>query len=310
MYFMKIIELFEGFISDCKYDGLAKSTINEHEAMFKKIVAPAIGNIDIENLIPIHRNLILEQASRYGKSASRHSILTFRRVLKYAKKCRVSTGVQADEIEIPVYRILKEIRAWSRNEIAEIRKILNTDFSKEFSKHTPKRQIKAHRFVIERTKCLFEVMLHSGLRLSEALSIDKAKINWEASELLVEDCKERGKWKKVYLHGALDSIRSFLNCRTDNSPALFVTEEGTRLSYATAQSTLKRLKRRGKENPELISTLNHRICRKTFITIPLQEGVDPKMVQNMAHHASLHTTCRTSTLVGRVYATNVQFSRG
>jgi integrase len=287
---MKITELFEGFISDCKYDDLATSTINEHATMFKNILIPAIGNIEMENLIPIHRNLILKQASQYGKSASRHCILTFRRVLKYAKKCRIPIGVQPDEIEIPVYRILKEIRAWSRNEIIEIRKILNTDHSKEFSKHTPKRQIKAHQFVIERTKCLFEVMLHSGLRLSEALSIDKGRINWEAMELLVEDCKEKGKWKKVYLHGALDSIRDFLNYRTDNSSALFVTEKGKRLSYATAQSTLKRLKKRGKENPELMDTLNHRICRKTFITIPLQEGVDPKMVQNLAHHSSLHTT--------------------
>jgi site-specific recombinase XerD len=286
---MKIIDLFEGFISDCQYDGLAKSTIDEHTDMFKKVLAPAIGDINIENLVPIHRNLILKQASNYGKSVSRHSIITFRRVLKYAKKCRIPVGVHPDEIEIPVYRALKDIRAWSRNEIAEIRKILNTDFSKEFSKYAPKSQIKAHRFVIERTKCLFEVMLHTGLRLSEALSIDKGKINWEAMELLVEDCKEKGKWKKVYLHGALDSIRSFINCRTDNSPALFVTEQGKRLSYATAQSTLKRLKRRG-TNSELMETLNHRICRKTFITIPLQEGVDPKMVQNMAHHSSLHTT--------------------
>ncbi len=177
----------------------------------------------------------------------------------------------------------------SRKEIVEIRKILSADFSKKFSKHTPKRQLKSHRFVVERTGCLFEVMLHSGLRLSEALSINKENIKWESAELMVEDCKERGKWKKVYLHGALDIIKKYLNCRTDDNSALFVTSSGKRLSYATAQSTLKRIKSRMK-NSELIETLNHRICRKTFITIPLQEGVDPKMVQNMAHHASLHTT--------------------
>lgn len=286
---MKITELFEGFISDCKFDGLAKSTINEHQRMFKNVLVPALKDIEIENLLPIHRNLILKQAEQYGKSASWHSVLTFRKLLRYARKCRIPAGVQPDEIDIPVYRLLKEVRAWSRVEITEIRKILSTDFSKEFSKHTPKRQIEAHKFSNERTKCLFEVMIHSGLRLSEALSIDKGNIKWESSELLVEDCKAKGKWKKVYLHGALDAIKNYLNCRTDNNPALFVTSENKRLCYTAAQSTLKRMKKRMK-NTALIETLNHRICRKTFITIPLQEGVDPKMVQNMAHHASLHTT--------------------
>lgn len=289
---MKITDLFEGFLADCNYDDLAEKTISKHKLMFKNILEPAIGNMDIENLMPIDRNLILKQARQHSPSTPRLAILTFRRMLKYARKCRIPTGVLPDEIEIPAYHSLKEIPAWSRKEIADIRKILNTNFSKEFGKHTPKKQIKAHRFVIERTKCLFEVMLHSGLRLSEALSIDKKDIHWELSELIVEDCKEKGKWKKVYLHGAIDSIQSFLNSRTDNGPALFVTEEGKRLCYGTAQSTMRRLKIRAKENSQLIDTLNHSTCRKTFITIPLQEGIDAKIVQNMAHHASLYTTLK------------------
>jgi site-specific recombinase XerD len=289
---MKIIDLFEGFISDCQYDGLAEKTISKHKLMFEKILKPAIGNMEIENLMPIDRNLILQQARQYSPSTPRLAVLTFRRILKYARKCRIPIGVHADEIEIPTYHSSKEIRAWSRKEIADIRRVLNTDFTKEFGKHTPKSQIKAHRFVIERTKCLFEVMIHSGLRLSEALSIDKNDINWELSELVVQDCKEKGKWKKVYLHGAIDSIQHYLNCRRDNAPALFVTEEGKRLCYGTAQSTLRRLKIRAKDNSQLIDTLNHRICRKTFISIPLQEGIDPKIVQNMAHHSSLYTTLK------------------
>lgn len=287
---MKFQDLYEGFIADCKFNGLAKCTVDEHERMFKNILVPSVGEIKLVDLIPVHRNNVLQIASQFGRSTPWHAILTFRRALRYAKRCRIPTGIAAEEIEIPVYRRLREVRAWSRTEIAEIRKILAKDYSNEFSKHTPLQQRLAHQLTIERTKCLFEVMLHSGLRLSEALSIDKNNIKWESAELSVEDCKEKGKWKKVYLHGALNAIENYLKHRLDNNPALFVATTGKRLSYFTAQSTLRRLKKRTGANSELIETLNHRICRKTFITIPLQEGVDPKMVQNMAHHASLHTT--------------------
>lgn len=290
LYFMTIKDLLEGFIEDCKFSGLAKSTINEHATMFRKILIPAIGDIELEKYLPIHRNLIIQKATQHGRSAPWHSIITFRRVLRYAKKCRIPIGIQAEEIDIPVYRKVKDIRAWSRKEIKEVRKIIAKDYSKEFSKHTPLAQKMAHRFSVERTKCLFEVMLHSGLRLSEALSVNKKSINWETAELIVEDCKEKGEWKKVYLHGALEAIEKYLNCRTDDNPALFVSFQGKRLGYNTAQTTLRRLKKRIGATHNLAESITHKTCRKTFITIPLQEGVDPKMVQTLAHHASLHTT--------------------
>ncbi len=287
---MKVKELYQAFISDCEYSGLAPSTTAEHAAMLKRIIIPALGELELTELLPIHVNEITRVAKSHAKSVHRHAVLTFRRLIRLAKKHRWPVGIETDEVEIPVYRQQADVCAWSKKDIAQIREILSRDYSKEFSKHVPARERLGHQFAMRRTSCLFEVLLHSGIRLSEALSVNTKNINWEKSEMSVEDCKEPGKWKTVYLHGALESIRSYLSIRTDSDPALFVSMHGQRLLYNTAQTTLRRIKARLRNANEQIGVLNHKTCRSTFITTPLRQGIDPKIVQSLAHHASLHMT--------------------
>lgn len=287
---MKVKEVYKAFIEYCKLEGLAKTTIQEHSGMYRRILIPAIGEIRLVDLLPIHTAEIAKVAYQCGKSAHRHAIITLRCLVKFVRKNRWPVGLDVNEIEIPVYRSQSDVCAWSKEDIVKIREYLSRDFSTEFSKHTPKRERLAHQFAMKRTACLFEVLLHSGIRLSEALSIDKKNINWEKAEVCVEDAKEEGKWKTVYLHGALQAMREYLDSRTDSNPALFVAYNGKRLIYNTAQTTLKRLKVRLRKANEDFGVINHKTCRSTFITLPLRAGIDPKIVQNLAHHASLHMT--------------------
>lgn len=290
LHFMKIHELFDGFLRDCEADGLHKYTRHHHKKVCEKVIGPALNGIDIESLIPIHANLIIERAATFSQSMPERSILTFRKLVRYAKNCRIPVGVIAEEIKIPKYRRQKDVRAWSGEEIALIRNEILKDFSSEFSKHTPERQRLAHPITVARLRALIEAMLHSGIRLSEALSSDISNVDWEKEELRVEDCKAPGTWKTVYLHGALPAIREYLKVRTDNNTALFVSVDGKRLCVATAQSALKRLKQRIKKKDKKFEfPFNHKTCRKTFVTIPLRAGHDPRQVQLMSHHKSLYS---------------------
>jgi hypothetical protein len=101
---MKIKDLYEEFIKDCKYSGLASGTIAEHASLFKRIIIPALGELELVELLPVHVNEIARVANSYGKSAHRHAILSFRRLVRLAKKHRWPVGVEAGEIEIPFYR--------------------------------------------------------------------------------------------------------------------------------------------------------------------------------------------------------------
>lgn len=237
---MKIHELFEGFLKDCEADGLHPYTRHHHEKICHKVIAPALEGIEIESLLPVHANRIIEFASRFSKSLPERAILTFRKLVRYAKNCRYPVGVIAEEIKIPKYKRQHDPRAWSKQEISQIRSEILKDYSGELSKHTPLRQRQAHPIVVAPTRALIETMLHSGIRLSEALSADIENIDWEKEELRVEDCKAKGSWKTVYLHGAIKSIRAYLDLRTDNNSALFVSADGKRLLGNTAQSALKR----------------------------------------------------------------------
>lgn len=287
---MQIKDLLEGFIRDCRCSDLAESTIDKHVAMFNKIIVPAIGNKELTELLPIHRNDIIDKANLGGKSTARHAILTFRKLLHYVKKCRIGSGVEAVEIDIPSYRRSRDVMAWSPEEIKQIRAVLSKDYSSEFSKHCRGRLIRGHQLAVKRTAALFELMIHSGLRLSEALSVNLENIDWYTCEVRVEDAKAEGEWKTVFLYGAEHAIKEYLSMRTDDCPALFVSMNGTRLCRNSAGTTLKRLKKRCVLDPKLLATFQHKTCRSTFITIPLKKGVDPKTVQQLAHHKSLYMT--------------------
>ncbi len=285
---MKISELFDGFLEDCKSDGLHSYTRQHHKKICEKVLGPALNEIDVESLLPVHANLIIQRASTFSQSMPERAILTFRKLVRYAKNCRIPVGVIAEEIKIPKYRRQKDVRAWSEEEIALIRNEILKDYSSEFSKHTPERQRLAHPITVARLRALIEIMMHSGIRLSEALSIDIANIDWEKEELRVRDCKSPYEWKTVYLHGALPAIREYLRFRMDNNPALLVSIDGKRLCSDTAQSALKRLKQRiRKKNKTFEFPFNHKTCRKTFVTTAFRAGLDPKQVQCMSHHKSL-----------------------
>jgi site-specific recombinase XerD len=258
--------------------------------MFRKVIAPSIGEIELLDLLPIHKNDVIEQAAKFGVSSPRHAVVTLRRLLHYVKKCRMPCGVAAEEFKIPGYRPVKDMCAWTQPEIAQVRKILSADYSSDFGKRCSNQQRHAHKLVIKRTRALFELNLHSSIRLSEALSANKSDINWNESELRIEDCKEKGTWKTVFIHGAEAALHDYLSSRGDGGSALFATFDGKRLTRNGAGTTLKRLKKRAGLSDKMAQSMTHKACRSTFITHALRSGLDPKTVQNLAHHKSLHTT--------------------
>lgn len=73
-----------------------------------------------------------------------------------------------------------------------------------------------------RFRTLVEVLLASGMRISECLSLDKNSIDFQTKE-----CQVIGKGNKertvFFTDDALEWIQKYINARTDKNPALFVT---------------------------------------------------------------------------------------
>lgn len=281
---MKLKELFKSFIDDCYRTGKAQSTIYAHANILKNIIGPTLGNKELSKLKPLDMSFIIERGNTHGKSVARASVITFRRLLRFAKSARYNLNIDIEELEVPEYKRKSDPIALTIEEIETIRKALTPD--SEFNKHVPERLRNEHRLAMARTKCLFSVLLHSGMRLSEALKVNIHDIDYNNCELRIENAKEEGRFETVYLHGAMKDIDEYVRLRHDENSALFVSGSGRRLSYNTAQSCLKRIKRR----VNMQKNLTHKVMRSTFITIFLRKGHDPKQVQHLARHRSLQMT--------------------
>ena len=89
-----------------------------------------------------------------------------------------------------------------------------------------------------RDRALAEVLCITGMRIAEALSLNRAQIDWETQ--MAQIIGKGNKPRKVYFTEAtLIWVQQYLQVRHDDHPALFVTqgEEPTRLK---AQGTWKR----------------------------------------------------------------------
>lgn len=143
--------------------------------------------------------------------------------------------------------------------------------------------------LVARDRAMFELFYSSGLRLSELTGLDLNDLNLQAGEAQVTG---KGRKTRIVPVGkqALDAIRSWLRHRLtlvrDNSPALFVSQRGSRLTPRSVQLRLDRWARRA----GLGQHVHPHMLRHAFATHVLQSSGDLRAVQEMLGHASISTT--------------------
>jgi len=140
-----------------------------------------------------------------------------------------------------------------------------------------------------RDRTLVEVLCSSGMRISEALSLNRDSIDWEAGEAKVigKGSKER----KVYFsEGTTEWMRRYLERRWDDDPALFVTTgyEPRRLG---AEGTWRRF-RRYSRRAGLGRDVYPHMLRHTMATMLLMNGCPIGHIRTLLGHSHLATTCR------------------
>ncbi len=156
----------------------------------------------------------------------------------------------------------------------------------------PSEQVQAMR---ARDICLAELLYGSGLRVSEALSLDAGRLSAETESLRV-----MGKGGKERLAPLTDTAKTALAAWLSLRPALvppgeralFVGVRGKRLNRREAQRIIESLCRRaGLPQPVSPHGLRH-----SFATHLLEAGADLRSVQELMGHARLTTTQRYTHL--------------
>ncbi|MDR3176062.1 MAG: tyrosine recombinase XerC [Desulfovibrio sp.] len=152
-----------------------------------------------------------------------------------------------------------------------------------------------HEALRARDLCLAEVLYGSGLRVSEALSLDADRVPFSPETLRI-----RGKGGKERLapvtETAREAIALWLEKRPilamENERALFVGMRGGRLNRREAQRIIAGLCRRA----GLPQTVSPHALRHSFATHLLEAGADLRSVQELMGHARLTTTQRYTHL--------------
>lgn len=138
-----------------------------------------------------------------------------------------------------------------------------------------------------RDRAIFLTLLDTGARANELLNLDLDDCNLATGESIIRRGKG-GKSRTVFFSQATRrAIRAYLKNRSDNLPALFVTEAGTRLTYWGLRTMLtRRAKQAGIEPPTLHS------FRRAFALGALRAGVDVFSLQTLMGHADLQVLRR------------------
>ncbi|HCM43947.1 MAG: tyrosine recombinase xerC [Candidatus Kaiserbacteria bacterium GW2011_GWC2_49_12] len=149
------------------------------------------------------------------------------------------------------------------------------------------------KLVALRNRAAMEVLLASGMRISELISLKINQLD-KTGRIFIE-----GKGRKqrfVYLtERAQKHIRNYLEKRVDDSPFLFVAKRGRNAHDKNKHLSPNYLQMKIKQYRELLGinvpTSAHSL-RHGFATYLAEEGANPAAIQILLGHESLDTTTR------------------
>lgn len=138
----------------------------------------------------------------------------------------------------------------------------------------------------ERDLAILEFLYSTGVRVSEAVRLNRDQINFNQSECVVFG--KGGKERTVYLNSkACIHLRRYLDSRTDDNPALFVgiKKPHRRLSKEGIEAIL-----RGIGRSSGVDHVHPHRFRRTMATNALNRGMPVQEVRQLLGHEKMDTT--------------------
>jgi integrase/recombinase XerD len=253
-------------------DHRTPTTLIRYESHLQKFITKVgdcpITRISSEHISLYKRRLLDESLAPATMAAMLSGLRSFLRYLKEVRGFQVYDPEKVRRPKIPKH----EVEYLTKE---EVQRFLNG--------------IPAHTQAGLRDRCLAEVLCITGMRIAEALSLNRAQIDWETQTAQIVG--KGNKPRKVYFtDSALAWIRQYLDIRHDVHPALFVTqgEDPIRLK---AQGTWKRFHRYAKQAGIGKQVYPH-MLRHTMATTLLANGCPIGHIRAMLGHEHLTTTCK------------------
>ena len=132
-------------------------------------------------------------------------------------------------------------------------------------------------------RAIVELLYATGLRVSELVSLNISNIDIEKGYI---NCLGKGSKERMVplCQEVIESVSKYLETGMNKSQALFVKDNGKRITRQEVYSLIKNL-------GELINkNISPHTLRHSFATHLLENGADLRVVQELLGHASIGTT--------------------
>ena len=222
--------------------------------------------------------------------------------LSHYQSNRNASKITLDNIR----RIFSSFFTWLEDEeyiikspVRRIHKVKTTQIVKETFSDENLEQLRDH-CTNPRNLAMIDLLISTGIRVGELVNLNRIDLNFEERECVV--LGKGDKERRVYFDAkAKLHLQQYLDSRTDDNPALFVTLTApwSRLTIAGVERCLKKL---GASSS--IRHVHPHKFRRTMATMAIEKGKPIEQVQRLLGHSQIDTTLHYAI----VNQTNVKLS--
>lgn len=279
----KISELVEGFLRHGQFDlSWSPETIRKYRECLGMIIRD-IGDLPVTDIRLLQVTELKQKIIMRGAGESRVGSMVFalKSLLRYCKEVLELDVIEHTKIK-PPKRHRREVLFLTNEEIEQfvsVIKIKNT-----WERKTKKSCVRMDGL---RFRTLVEVLLGTGMRISEALSLNRDSINFENMEakIIGKGSKER---TVFFNERSLEWVRFLLEERKDDKEPLFISQKGNRWDKGEVNKLFQRYGKKA----GITKKLTPHILRHTMATNLLFNGCPISHVKEILGHDRLETTCR------------------
>ena len=261
----------------------SKRTIENYKHYLNRLLDFA-GDISVTDITPdlvrkwrlwLHE-LGSDRAAELSKATQNYHLIALRSFLKFCHKRNIE-ALATDQIELA--RVKRGQVSFLTTE--EMESLLNQPNIEEIAGL--------------RDRAILELLYSGGLRVSELIGLDITHINLDRREFMV-----RGKGQKdrpIFVSDEAASwLKKYLDKRTDNLPALFISYSGRK--NVSNSGNFRRLTARSVQRmiaqcarlAGITKRVSPHTMRHSFATDLLMNGADIRSVQSMLGHSNISTT--------------------
>ncbi|MBA2676797.1 MAG: tyrosine-type recombinase/integrase [Ktedonobacteraceae bacterium] len=251
----------------------APQTIQKYNDCLNAWILPHLGSKQLEELDRLmlmgFRKLMVEKSLSTYRQYS--VLMVLKSVLKFAREVLKVECINPREIKLP-NRGTPEVSVLTPDE-------LNQLFA----------HLDVHTYTGSRLRAIIEIILASGMRISEVLSLSRSVFDAELDETQIVG--KGSKTRTVFLNARSRLwVNNYLNKRFDDNLALFVTTGPNpgRLSREDISRFFINLRKRA----ELPKKVTPHVLRHTYCTTLLNNGADITFIKELAGHSNIQTTAR------------------